>query len=235
MKLEICANSYRSALHAQQAGADRIELCVGLALGGLTPSHGLIAQVMQKLDIPVHVLIRPRAGNFNYSEAEFEIMKSDIAYCKSLGCAGVVAGVLHEDLSLDVERTKILVELARPLSFTFHRAFDMVPHPMTTLRELMDIHVDRILTSGQQEKAEEGIELITKLQEISNDQLIIMPGSGINPKNVAVFKQAGCKEVHSSASKAIKEESHPFFGASVESYSDVHCIQELLRNIANAN
>ena len=124
MKLEICANSYRSAKNAQEAGAYRIELCQELSIGGLTPSYGLLKQVIEIIEIPIFVLIRPRGGNFVYSDVEFEIMKTDIQLCKDLGCHGIVSGVLNSDKTIDLKRTKELVELSKPLAFTFHRAFD---------------------------------------------------------------------------------------------------------------
>jgi copper homeostasis protein len=123
MILEICANSYQSAVNANIAGAHRIELCSEISVGGTTPSYGLLKKVMADIDIPVHVLIRPRSGNFTYSDIEFDIMKENIRICKDLGCAGIVSGVLHEDNSIDIKRTSELIELSKPMSFTFHRAF----------------------------------------------------------------------------------------------------------------
>jgi len=122
MILEICANSYQSAVNANIAGAHRIELCSEISVGGTTPSYGLLKKVMADIDIPVHVLIRPRSGNFTYSDIEFDIMKENIRLCKDLGCAGIVSGVLHEDNSIDIKRTSELIELSKPMSFTFHRA-----------------------------------------------------------------------------------------------------------------
>ena len=124
MKLEICANSYQSASNAEKAGAHRIELCAELAVGGITPSYGLLKKVMHDLTIPVHVLIRPRSGDFTYSDAEFQIMKENILICKELGVTGIVSGVLKLDNTIDIERTKELVAVAKPMNFTFHRAFD---------------------------------------------------------------------------------------------------------------
>lgn len=126
MVVEICANSYQSALNAQNAGAKRIELCSELASGGITPSYGLLKQVIDTLSLSVYVLIRPRSGNFNYSEEEFDVMKQDIQLCKNLGYQGIVSGVLNKDNTIDIERTKELIELSKPLEFTFHRAFDCV-------------------------------------------------------------------------------------------------------------
>lgn len=199
MILEICASNYQSAINAQNAGAHRIELCSELAVGGVTPSYGLIKQTLKNLTIPVFVLIRPRSGNFTYSDADFEIMKHDIQICKELGCKGIVSGILNLDNTIDIERTKELIALSKPLPFTFHRAFDRTPNPFDALKILMDLKVDRILTSGQDTTAENGIVVLQQLNELAKDQLIILPGSGINSKNVLIFKGAGFNEIHCSA------------------------------------
>lgn len=199
MKLEICASNYQSALTAQTAGADRIELCSELAVGGITPSYGLLKQVLKDLKIPVFVLIRPRSGNFTYSDADFEIMKQDIEVCKDLGCAGIVSGVLHLDNTIDAERTRTLIELSKPMAFTFHRAFDWTPNPFDALNLLIDLKATRILTSGQASSAEEGILILQQLKDLAGAHLDILPGSGINPNNILIFKGAGFKEVHCSS------------------------------------
>jgi copper homeostasis protein len=157
MEIEICANSFQSALNAQNACADRIELCAELAVGGVTPSYGLLKQVLSKLSIPVYVLIRPRSGDFCYSDDDFEIIKQDINLCKKLQCDGIVSGVLHQDMTIDIQRTKELVDLADPLPFTFHRAFDSVPNPLQAVQQLDEMGVERILTSGQQSNAIDGL------------------------------------------------------------------------------
>jgi len=201
MIVEICANSYQSAKNAEKAGADRIELCSELSVGGITPSYGLIKQVVKNINIPINVLIRPRSGDFTYSNDEFEVMKQDILFCKEQGCNGIVSGILFNDGSVDLLRTKELIELAKPFSFTFHRAFDWVENPLNTIEKLVQIGVQRVLTSGQQTSAIKGIELLKNLQNICGDKLIILPGSGINSSNVSSFKKAGFKEVHFSATK----------------------------------
>lgn len=230
MILEICANSYQSAINAEKAGAHRIELCSELSIGGVTPSYGLIKKVINDLSIPVFVLIRPRGGNFAYSDAEFDIMKKDILVCKKLGVSGIVSGALRSDQTLDKERTKELIELSRPLQFTFHRAFDCVPDPIKTLDQLIDLKVDRILTSGQKSNAEDGLELLIELKKRSNNQLTILAGSGINPKNAKAFQSAELKEIHTSASTVVREDSHPFFGARKETISDIKTIQNILNS-----
>ena len=164
MNLEICTNSYQSAINAEKAGAQRIELCSELAVGGITPSYGLIKQVVNTLQIPVHVLIRPRSGNFTYSDDEFNIMKQDIQLCKELGCQGIVSGILNIDNTIDIERTQELAILIKPLSFTFHRAFDWVINPFEALKVLNNLGVDRILTSGQNTSAEKGVERLKELK-----------------------------------------------------------------------
>ncbi|MDH7444872.1 copper homeostasis protein CutC [Aquimarina sp. 2201CG14-23] len=199
MKIEICANSYQSAINAERAGADRIELCVELAVGGITPSHGLIEKVVQELSIPVFVLIRPRSGNFTYTSDEFDVIKKDIEYCKSVGCKGIVSGILMSDNTIDTVRTKELITISKPMSFTFHRAFDWAPKPLDSLKQLIAIGVERILTSGQEIAAIEGIELLKNALEQSKQNMIIMPGGGINAENATVFKEAGFKEIHFSA------------------------------------
>jgi copper homeostasis protein len=233
MILEICANSYQSAMNAQKAGAHRIELCTELSVGGITPSFGLLKKVMAALTIPVHVLIRPRRGNFTYSDSEFKIMKEDIRQYKDLGCAGIVSGVLHANNTIDIKRTKELIELSKPMSFTFHRAFDAVPKPKESLLKLINLGVDRLLTSGQKDKAEDGIELLIELQQIAQNKLIIiMPGSGINQINSSLFKKARFTEIHSSASREISENTHSYFGNTPQTVSDIDTIKNILDTIA---
>ena len=234
MKLEICANSYQSAINAQKAGADRIEICSELSVGGITPSYGLLKKISQEIKIPINVLIRPRSGDFCYSDDEFEIMKKNIKLCKKFGFNGIVSGVLNADNSIDIQRTKELITLSNPLSFTFHRAFDCVLNPEKSLEILIKIGVDRILTSGLEEKAKDGIELLKKLQKIAENKLIILAGSGINSKNALHFKEAGFKEIHTSASKIIQIEKSTFFGANVQTISDISKIKEILKVIKNA-
>lgn len=234
MLLEICVNSYQSALNTQKAGADRIELCSELSVGGVTPSYALLKKVATKITIPTNVLIRPRSGNFCYSDDEFQLMKENIKLCKELGFNGIVSGILNADNSIDIERTKELIELSKPLSFTFHRAFDCVKNPTKSLQQLIDLKVDRILTSGLNEKAEKGIKLLIELQKTAKDKLIILPGSGINAKNAHLFKDANFKEIHASASKVISDEKSIFFGNTPQTVSDIENITSILKVIKNA-
>lgn len=200
MIVEVCANSLESAINAQKAGADRIELCVELGVGGLTPSYGLLKTIKDYVSIPIHVLIRPRSGDFTYSDLEFDSMKADIAFCTELGFNGIVSGVLFRDFTLDVERTKELLALARPLKFTFHRAFDWVRDPVGTLKELELMGVDTLLSSGLQKTSIEGMDQLWELHERSG-HCVIMPGGGIRDTNVHRFKERGFKAVHLSGIK----------------------------------
>lgn len=208
MLVEVCTNSFESAFNAENAGADRIELCTELAVGGITPSHGLIQKSSEELSIAINVLIRPRGGDFSYSQSEFDIMKRDIRFCKDLGCNGVVSGVLNKDHTVDIERTKQLVELAKPLSFTFHRAFDWVKDPHEAVEQLSAIGVNTLLTSGQEPTAEKGLELLKALHNVS-DSLVIMPGGGINQNNILHFKKAGFYAIHFSATSLHKTLENP--------------------------
>lgn len=204
MKIEICANSYESAINAEKGEADRIELCSELAVGGITPSLGLIKKVIKDVTIPVNVLIRPRSGNFSYSNSEFDVMKNDIIFCKEQGCNGIVSGVLLNDNTIDKKRTRELIELTKPLSFTFHRAFDWVDKPLEALEVLISLGAQRILTSGQKTAATKGINLLKQLHQQGSNRIIVLPGGGININNIMQFKSAGFREVHFSATKLHK-------------------------------
>ena len=198
MLVEVCANSLQSALNAEKAGADRIELCSELAVGGITPSFGLMKAVSEKISIPVRVLIRPRSGDFTYSDDEFEIMKRDIELCSEIGFEGIVLGVLHPNFIFNENRFWDLGEMNHGLKMTFHRAFDWVPDPFWALEWIESLGVDTILSSGQQKTALEGIDLLSQLHEKSQN-LTIMPGSGVNTSNVHQFKERGFKAIHLSA------------------------------------
>jgi len=241
MKLEICANSYQSAKNAQDAGAHRIELCSELAVGGITPNYGLLKQVSENLSIETFVLIRPRSGNFTYSNTEFEIMKSNIKLCKDLGFSGVVSGVLNADNTIDIKRTKVLVELAKPLQFTFHRAFDWTPNPEEALHELIDLGVQRILTSGQSVSAEKGIEILKSLKIKAENKIVILPGGGVSVENAILFRDEGFKEIHASLTKLEKLNESPIISMnSKKHFTETHLavsnpekIKELLCNLKN--
>lgn len=232
MKLEICANSFKSAINAQEAGAHRIELCSELAIGGITPSFGVIKKVIKELSIPVFVLIRPRSGNFTYSDSEFEIMKHDIQLCKELGCSGIVSGILNINNTIDIERTRELVLLSKPLPFTFHRAFDWTKNSTKSLEQLMDIGIQRVLTSGQNSTAKDGLELLQDLKDKADSKIIILPGGGINSENAIFFKNAGFSEIHTSASRTMDANNHnTYFGDIQQTVSDSETIKAILNQI----
>ena len=198
--LEVAANSVASALAAEMGGAARVELCSALELGGLTPSHAAIVVAAERLRIPVHVLIRPRAGDFVLDDTECEVMRRDIEVCKSLGCAGVVIGALTADGDVDAARCRALMNAARGMSVTFHRAFDFVRDPERALEAIIALGCDRLLTSGQAPDALTGAPLIRTLIERAHGRITIMPGGGIDTHNVAAIAQAtGAREFHTSA------------------------------------
>lgn len=237
MILEICASNAGSAINAQKGGADRIELCAELAVGGITPSYGMTAEVLKQIEIPVFALVRPRSGDFCYSDAEFSAMKRDIEIFCELGCAGIVSGILRPDLSVDEERTSELIGLVRPLEFTFHRGFDRVTDPMAELEKLIGLGADRILTSGQSPSAEEGLDLLKRLNETAAGRLKIMPGGGIGPANAALFDAAGFEEIHASATIGVRMTAEPglpmnslkFFDENLIWESDPERIAEIKR------
>ncbi|KAJ3128198.1 hypothetical protein HK098_004944 [Nowakowskiella sp. JEL0407] len=200
-KLEVCIDSVESAIISEQNGASRVELCDNLVEGGTTPSAGAIALAKKKVKIPVHVMIRPRGGDFLYSDVEFEVMKLDVETAKSLKADGVVFGILTSDGRVDIKRTKDLVEIAKPMSVTFHRAFDMTRDPFQALEDIIEIGgIQRILTSGQEPTVLEGTELIMKLIELANDRIIILPGGGITSRNIKriLDELPGLGEIHAA-------------------------------------
>ncbi len=198
-KLEICAGSLQSALAAGKGGADRIELCGNLAEGGTTPSAGVIVSAVALLKMPVFVLIRPRPGDFLYSDEEFEAMKHDVLFCREHGVKGVVLGLLKADGSVDEDRTVELIRLARPMEVTFHRAFDQCRDPFQALEDIISLGCDRILTSGQAPQAIDGLTLLHQLNRLSAGRISIMPGSGISEQNAErIMRETGAREIHAS-------------------------------------
>ena len=197
--LEICVDSVQSAVAAEEGGARRVELCCNLPSGGLTPSAGLIAMVRQRVPIALHVMIRPRPGDFCYDPDEFAAMKRDVLMARELGADGVVFGILMESGQIDSERTRCLVEMARPLSTTFHRAFDMCIDIDKALELLVATGVDRILTSGSASRAEDGAATIAHLVSVAQNRITIMAGGGIRENNVArVIAATGIRELHAN-------------------------------------
>jgi len=206
-KLEICANSIESCLEAQKGGAARVELCAAIPEGGTTPSYGEIAIAREILDIKLHVIIRPRGGDFLYSPMEHRVMLKDIEMAHKLHVDGIVIGCLTADGEVDMRQNRELIKAADGMSVTFHRAFDMCRDPFESLEKIIELGCGRILTSGQQPKSEMGISLIKELVQKAGNRIIIMPGSGINAGNIAGIAAAtGAKEFHLSARRAVESE-----------------------------
>ncbi|MDD4142379.1 MAG: copper homeostasis protein CutC [Bacteroidales bacterium] len=200
---EICCNSIQSGINAQLADANRIELCANHASGGTTPSYGTLKLFREKIYLPVNVLIRPRSGDFCYSESEYQEIIEDILMCKKLGYDGIVCGILKPDGNIDVTRTKNLVDISRPLSFTFHRAFDVSKDSSQSLEDIILTSADRILTSGMHKTAFEGKDVLASLIKQAKDRIIIMPGSGINDSNIlALYESTRATEFHFSGSSS---------------------------------
>lgn len=200
MLLEICAFSLPAAIAAQRAGADRIEWCCGPEEGGMTPSAGLIRTAREVLQIPLYPIIRPREGDFLYTEEEFTVMLRDVQFCKEVGCDGVVIGILMSDGSVDTARCAKLVATAYPLGVTFHRAFDRASDPFAALETIIGIGCERILTSGQRPVATEGAGLIAELVREADDRIVIMPGSGVRASNIAeLAAKTKAVEFHTTA------------------------------------
>ncbi|HCV23543.1 MAG TPA: copper homeostasis protein CutC, partial [Candidatus Latescibacteria bacterium] len=196
-RFEICIDSVAGAIAAQEAGAHRVELCQALSVGGTTPSAAMIQSVKAASNFPVHVLIRPRGGDFVFCDDEWDVMARDIELAGEWGVDGVVIGGLCADRTLDVDHCRRLIERARPMSVTFHRAFDLCADPMTALRQLLDLRVDRLLTSGQAATAHEGRGLLRDLVRAAGERLLIMAGAGIHERNVAeLVRDSGVNELH---------------------------------------
>jgi copper homeostasis protein len=191
--IEIATSDFITTRSAVEGGADRIELCANLHEGGTTPSRGHIIKCREIFNVELYPIIRPRGGDFLYSKDEFGIMAADIEFCKQAGCDGIVIGLLNIDGTIDMIRTGDLVEQAYPLEVTFHRAFDRCRDPYAALEELIEIGCTRILTSGQQPTAPQGVELIAELNKLADDRIIIMPGSGVRKENIRMLaEKTGC-------------------------------------------
>lgn len=203
--LEVCANGYVSALAAQNGGAKRVEFCDNLAEGGTTPSYGQVAFAKKNLSIEIWPIIRPRGGDFLYSDIEFELIKEDIKIFKSLNCEGIVTGILKADGSIDKERTAELIELAKPMKVAFHRAFDMSNNMKKALEDLIDLGIVRVLTSGGSSSAIAGAENLSKLVKQANRRIEIMPGAGINKNNLkTLISKTGAINYHASAKQFVQ-------------------------------
>lgn len=197
--LEVCVDSVESALAAERGGAHRVELCSNLLEGGVTPSAGQIATVRHRVSIGLYVMIRPRGGDFCYSADEFETMEQDVLTARQLGADGIVFGILKQDGQVDIDRTRHLVKIARPLRVTFHRAFDMSIDLSQALEDIIDAGVDRVLTSGGEQTVAEGTTTVRQLVRAAKGRLIVMAGSGIAEGNVRrIIAQTGISEIHAS-------------------------------------
>jgi copper homeostasis protein len=220
--IEIATSDYTTTASAVEGGADRIELCANLSEGGTTPSFGTMLQCRAAFETPIYVMIRPRGGDFLYSEEEYEIMKKDVIIAKDLGCDGVVFGMLKRDGQIDIDQTIRLLQMAYPMRVTFHRAFDRCKEPFEALEQLIEIGCERILTSGQQPTVPEGVDLVAELNRVADHRIIIMPGSGIRTENIRmVAEKTGCKEFHASLRGKVKSKMdfcHPAFRDGSENY-----------------
>ncbi len=232
--LEIAANSVASALAARDGGADRVELCSALELGGLTPSHAQIGLVRDRLRTPIYVLIRPRAGDFIYSDLECETMLRDIEASRAIGCDGVVIGVLDANGCIDQARCRSLIAAAGKLGVTFHRAFDLTRDPRRALEDAIALGCERILTSGAQTSAVAGADLISALIAQAAGRIAIMPGAGIDDHNIAALRRATrAREFHASAKRALPSTmvSAAFAGSGMDAgelRSDVERVRALV-------
>lgn len=220
--IEIATSDFETTKAAVEGGADRIELCANLDEGGTTASYGTIYQCRESFDVLLYPIIRPRGGDFLYSDDEYEIILHDVKLCKQLGCDGIVIGLLNADGTIDIKRTATISEIAYPMGVTFHRAFDRCRDPFEALEQLIKTGCERILTSGQRPTAPEGVEMITALNNKADHRITVMPGSGVRKENIKMLaEKTGCTEFHSSLrskTKSKMEFSHPAFENSEESY-----------------
>lgn len=242
-KVEIIAFTIEACSLIEEAGANRIELCANPAEGGTTPSYGFIKKAREAVNISLFPIIRPRGGDFLYTDAEYSVMEEDIRLCRQVGCDGVVIGLLHKDGSIDKKRTAKLVETAYPMEVTFHRAFDHCRDPFEAVEQLVEIGCQRILTSGQKPLATEGADLLADLIKAADGRIIIMPGSGVRPGNIAALAQkTGAEEFHSSLRKMVPtgmDYLQPSFGDAMADYShattDAAAIRELIANLKSSS
>jgi copper homeostasis protein len=241
--LEICCGSIDDAIQAEKGGADRVELCSALFLGGLTPSIGTIQEAKKRLKIPVMAMVRPRSGGFCYTEAEIATMERDAEAAIDSGAEGVVFGVLEDDGKIDVKRTKRMRQLIGKRQAVFHRAFDVTPDPFKALDQLVDLGITRVLTSGQKDTVPEGVELIAELIERAGRRIEILPGGGgLRPFNMReIVERTGCRQVHMTAWGAVRDSStqarpEVTFGGALRPPEDSYDVTDakLVREIATA-
>jgi copper homeostasis protein len=239
MICEICVDSVAGVRAAKDAGAQRVELCADLLEGGITPSLGAIRQARTVTGIDLNVMIRPRGGDFLFNDDEFASMQADIETAKAEGANGVVIGLLTATGEIDVGRTRELIGLARPLSVTFHRAFDVAAEPFSALEALIELGVDRVLTSGQEPTVLEGLPLIVELMKRAGDRIVIMPGGGITARNVErIVAAARPREMHFAALEPIESgmrfrRQHVFMGGELRppEYDRLDTSQALIRSV----
>ncbi len=235
--VEIATSDFETTKAAVEGGADRIELCANLTEGGTTASYGTIYQCREAFDVLLYPIIRPRGGDFLYTDDEYEIFLHDVKLCKQMGCDGIVIGLLNRNGTIDIKRTAALIEIAYPLGVTFHRAFDRCRDAFEALEQLIQVGCERILTSGQQASATDGIELIAELNAKADHHIIIMPGSGVRKENIKMLtEKTGCTEFHSSLRSKTKtkmEFIHPNFENSAESYMNNSINSEEVRALKN--
>ena len=224
--LEVCAFHIESCLIAEKCGAVRVELCDNPIEGGTTPSYGTIKSVRNKIFIKLYPIIRPRSGNYFYSDEEFEIIKDDIKVCRQLGCDGISIGISKINSEIDKEKLKRIVELAGPMGVTCNRVFDSAPDPFKALEDIIDCGCERILTSGQKSAAPDAAPLLKQLIEQAGNRIIIMPGAGVKSSNIAKLKnETGAKEFHSSARK-IAPNNITYINKEVSDYGNVYIAAE---------
>jgi len=239
--LEICAANFASAQAASLAGADRLELCSALAVGGLTPSHALLEAVQHAFAIPVHVLVRPREGDFLYTDAEFQIMQAEILKIKQMGFAGVVFGILNSDATIDEKRCATLVALAKPMQLTFHRAFDFVTQANVALEKLIELGFDYVLSSGLKTTAVLGLTQLSELVAQANNRIQIIPAAGINESNVAsIIQTTKANIIHCSLSEEVPSKmqvdngSNLIFVNAESSEKKIRAVKKIIATISHA-
>lgn len=224
--LEVCAFHIDSCVIAENAGAARVELCDNPIEGGTTPGYGTIKKTREKISILLYPIIRPRSGNYFYSDDEFDIIKEDIKVCRQLGCDGISVGIQTIDAQIDTERLKRMVEWAGTMGITCNRVFDCAPDPFKALEDIISCGCERILTSGQKSAAPGGTDLLKKLVEQAGSRIIIMPGAGVNSSNIALLKHnTGAHEFHSSARK-IAANLVTYLNKEVSDYGNVYLADE---------
>ena len=224
--LEVCAFHMESCVIAERVGAARVELCDNPIEGGTTPSYGTIKQVREKISILLYPILRPRSGNYFYSDEEFSILKDDIEMCRQLKCDGISVGIQTIDAEIDTERLKRIVDWAGPIGVTCNRVFDCAPDPYKALEDIINCGCERVLTSGQKSVAADAGELLGKLVRQAGDRIIIMPGAGVKSANIEkLMQQSGAKEFHSSARKAA---ANPvtYINKEVSDYGNVYIADE---------